>query len=217
MKRSPESTVSTAELLGEWPEKQIVLMRHAYRLFGSKGMHQMTLQDVADAARVSKAVIIYYFSTKENLILRTLEWVHLAFAARITRAMDTAASPEGKVVALVQAIFYDPARNRNFFLAYTDLVASAARSKKYREVSLAFRSVQHATFKSVIRSGLDGGHFRVDDVDEAARVLRAIVDGLSMQWLQEPDWKQLHGVYRQTCVDSLLSYLGLRRSQSTNS
>jgi hypothetical protein len=51
-------------------------------------------------------------------------------------------------------------------------------------------------------------------VDEAATVLRAIIDGLSMQWLQESDWKGLHAVYRQTCIDSLLSYLGIKPSMS---
>jgi AcrR family transcriptional regulator len=71
LKRARNEAISSAETLRpELPEKQVVLMRHAYRLLGSKGMERMTLQDVADAAGVSKAVIIYYFSSKENLILR---------------------------------------------------------------------------------------------------------------------------------------------------
>jgi TetR/AcrR family fatty acid metabolism transcriptional regulator len=124
--------------------------------------------------------------------------------------MTAEESPEEKVTALVHAIFYDAARNRNFFLAYTDLAAHAARSRTYREVSIAFRSLQHATFKGVIRLGVEEGQFHVQDVDEAATVLRAMIDGLSMQWVQESDWRRLHAVYRQVCLDSLLAYLGIR-------
>jgi len=51
------------------PEKKVELMRIAYRLMAQKGMHRTTLQDVAEAAGLSKATVVYYFRTKEDLVL----------------------------------------------------------------------------------------------------------------------------------------------------
>ena len=79
--------------------KQERLIRHTYRLIGVKGMQRMTLQEVAESAGVSKAVVIYYFKTKENLVLRTMRWVLAQVALRVSAAIAAPPSPEEKVGA----------------------------------------------------------------------------------------------------------------------
>jgi hypothetical protein len=49
--------------------------------------------------------------------------------------------------------------------------------------------------------------FVVRDVEEAAQVVRAVIDGLFIQWLQEEDWRKTHKSYKETCSTALLSYL----------
>jgi TetR/AcrR family fatty acid metabolism transcriptional regulator len=190
----------------ELPPKQVHLIRKTYRLIGEKGMQRMTLQEVADAAGVSKAVIIYYFKTKENLVLTTMRWVLAQVAQRIREAIAGAQSPEEKVRAMIDAIFIDPRRNRNFYLAYTDLVAHAARNDRFNELSATFRSIVNAQYADVIRLGVDG-RFRVERVEEAAMGVRAIIDGLFLQWLQEEEWREKHAAYKDMCSRSVLAYL----------
>ncbi|MDQ4064259.1 MAG: TetR family transcriptional regulator, partial [Actinomycetota bacterium] len=57
------------------PPKQAHLIRSAYKVMGEKGINHLSLQDVADEAGVSKAILPYYFDSKENLILLTMRWV----------------------------------------------------------------------------------------------------------------------------------------------
>ncbi len=187
--------------------KQEHLIRHTYRLIGDKGMHRMTLQDVAESAGVSKAVIVYYFKSKENLVLRTMRWVLAQVAQRIRKAIAKADSPEGKIEAMIDAIFIDPKRNRNFYLAYTDLVDYAARKETFQELSTTFRSVINALYADIIRSGLDDGTFKTPDVEKAATVVRAVIDGLFLQWLQEEGWQPRHASYKETCREAVLAYL----------
>lgn len=187
--------------------KEEHLIRHTYRLIGQKGMHRMTLQDVADSAGVSKAVIIYYFKSKENLVLRTMRWVLAQVARRIRKAIAKADSPEAKIEAMIDAIFIDPKRNRNFYLAYTDLVGYAARKENFQELSMTFRLVINALYADIIRSGVDDGTFKSPDVDKAATVVRALIDGLFLQWLQEEGWQQLYVSYKEACREALLAYL----------
>jgi TetR/AcrR family transcriptional regulator, fatty acid metabolism regulator protein len=202
-----EETRTPDTLTEDIPAKQEHIIRATYRLIGAKGMHRMTLQDVAETAVVSKAVIIYYFGTKEKLVLKTMRWVLAQVSDRIRNGTGEAESPQQRVRSMIDAIFIDPDRNRNFYLGYIDLVEYAARAHSFNELSTEFRSIVDAMYAQVIGHGVAKGAFVVRDVDEAAKVVRAIIDGLFIQWLQEDDWKTTHKTYKETCSAALLSFL----------
>ncbi len=61
--------------------------------------------------------------------------------------------------------------------------------------------------QEVIGLGVSRGAFRVADVGEAATTMRAIIDGLFLQWIQEERWRRLHASYRETCKRAVLAYL----------
>jgi hypothetical protein len=44
--------------------------------------------------------------------------------------------------------------------------------------------------------------------------VRALIDGLFLQWLEESDWIELHGHYRALCVRAILRYLGVAKAPS---
>jgi TetR/AcrR family fatty acid metabolism transcriptional regulator len=197
-------------LRAEATPEQERLIRSAYRLIGTKGMHRMTLQNVADEAEVSKALVLYYFKTKENLVLETMRWVLARVAARVAEVIAAAEAPEDKVRAAIDAIFVDALRNRNFYLAYTDLIAHGARNDRFGELNTTFRSVVNGAYADLIRSGM-GGPFRVGDLDETAMGFRALIDGFFLQWLEEDDWERLHRTYKDACTRAVLTYLGAAR------
>jgi hypothetical protein len=59
----------------------------------------------------------------------------------------------------------------------------------------------------VIQLGQADGAFGQADVAEAATTVRAIIDGLFLQWLQERQWRRLHAQYRAICKRAVLTYL----------
>jgi len=181
--------------------REVELIRGAYRVIGDKGVHGISLQDVADAAGVSKGVPSYYFKTKENLILSTMRWVLSRVAERIQGGLAGAATPQERVVAMVDAIYVDPEANRRYYVAYLDLVDYAARLDAFQQVSTTFDEIVNALYADVARS------FAVPDLDEAARVVRAIIDGLFVQWLTEADRDATYDRYRATTRRALLAYL----------
>jgi AcrR family transcriptional regulator len=183
------------------------LVRETYHLIGSKGMQRMSLQDVADAAGVSKALVLYHFRTKEELVLTTMQWVLDEVARRTSAAIASAETPAEKVRALVDAIFVDPRRNRTFYLAYTDLIAHAVRNHRFTALNEAFRAVINGQYEEVVRAGSDA-NFRSVDPGEGAIAVRALIDGHFLQWLEEKDWQGTHGLYQERCTRAILEYLG---------
>lgn len=188
-------------------DKKVHLIRSAYRAIGKKGVHGISLQDVADVAWVSKGVLNYHFKSKENLVLTTMRWALSRTAERIDKAVRAATTPQQQVREMIGAIFVRADSNREFYLIYLDLVDHAARYGDFHKLSATFQGIVNALYADVIAAGVEQGAFQVADVEEAARIVRAIIDGLFVQWIQENDWKALHRAYKDTCTRAVLSYL----------
>ena len=187
--------------------KQAHLIRSAYKVMGEKGLNGMSLQDVADEAGVSKAILPYYFDSKENLILLTMRWVLARVAQRIREAIARADTAEEKARAMIDAIFVGPESNRRFYLVFFDFLGYAARSDRFADVGATFHEICNSLYAEVVRLGQEEGIFRDGDVREAAIVVRALVDGLFTQWVQDKDLKNSHPGYREACKRSVLIYL----------
>jgi TetR/AcrR family transcriptional regulator, fatty acid metabolism regulator protein len=203
----PTEAPNHEALIEELVPAEEALVRSAYRLIATKGIERTTLQDIADSAQVSKALAVYYFKTKENLLLAAIRWVLGRVAERMSGVVDSVDAPADKVQAMIDAIFVDPRRNREFYLAYTALIGEAARNERFSELNDTFRSIVNASYADLIRSG-EGTVFTVDSVEEAAIGVRALIDGFFMQWLEETNWTELHGHYKEACVRAILRYLG---------
>ncbi len=187
--------------------KHIRLLRSTYRVMAKRGVRRISLQDAARAAGVSKGILLYYFGSKENLVLSTMRWVLGRVARRIQAAVFQAPSAEEKVAAMIDAIFFDARANRDFYLVFIDLMTYAARSDRFDKLTATFRSIVNAFYEHVIAEGNQEGVFHVSNAAEAAAVVRALVDGLSLQWLGEPQWEALHPQLRTLCKRAVLGYL----------
>jgi TetR/AcrR family transcriptional regulator, fatty acid metabolism regulator protein len=194
--------------VGEQTAKQEELLRLAYRLMATKGMHRMTLQDVADAAGMSKANVVYHYKTKEDLVLRAMQWVLERVTVRIVDATSSATGRDAKIRAMVDAIFVDPQRNRNFYIVYAELIAHSSRNGRFAELNSWFREIVTGQYAAVISSTTRRSK---KAVAEAAMVVRALIDGLFLQWLEEPDWEARHSEYKNLCVRSIITFLDNER------
>ncbi len=187
--------------------KQAHLIRSAYEVMGEKGMNRLSLQDVADEAGVSKAILPYYFESKENMTLITMRWVLARVAERIRAAINEVETAEEKVSAMVDAIFVSPESNRRFYLVFFDFLGYAARNDRFADVGATFHEICNGLYAEVVELGQDEGVFHTPDARVGATVVRALIDGLFTQWVQERDWITTHTWYREACKCSILTYL----------
>jgi len=187
--------------------KQARLIRSAYKVMGEKGMTHLSLQDVADEAGVSKAILPYYFASKENLTLLTMRWVLARVAQRIREAIEQVDTANEKVSAMIDAIFVSPESNRRFYLVFFDFLGYAARNDRFADVGATFHEICNGLYAEVIRLGQEEGVFREGDAYESAAIVRALVDGLFTQWIQDKDWEKTHAECREVCKRSVLTYL----------
>ena len=200
-------TVTVESLQQYLSAKQIHLVRTTYRAISEKGVHRVSLQEIADRAGVSKGIILYHFGTKNRLMLATMDWVLQRNADRIRKAISAETDPERQVLVMIEVIFRNADANRRFYFTYLDLLDHAARVADFSKLNETFRPIVNSLYADVIRNGVSAEVFTVENVDEAAFTLRAIVDGLFLQWLQETAWNRLHPRYRELFERAVLPYL----------
>src|SRR5215471_4158275 len=188
-------------------ERRLALLKAAFREVGEKGFSDVTLEDIAERAGVSKGVTLYYFDSKEDLFRSLFSWLIDSIQDRMRQAVAQADQPVEKIRALVALIFPSPSRNRAFFRAYVDFCGLAARRESFRSIGERFYSGCRVIDQGIVDEGMRRGRFVVRDAGEAAATVRAIFDGLMLQWLTEKDPEGTFAAYRDRCERQLLAYL----------
>lgn len=188
-------------------QKREELIKATYQVVAEKGYSAVTLQDIAERAGVSKGSTLYYFATKEELFLGALEWIIEKVHARIGEAVAAVDDPVEKVKAAMGAIFANAQESRQFFLAYSDFVSLGTRNKRFHDLNARFYHGCCNLDREIIEAGIKAGRFRTLDVDEASSMMRALVDGLMLQWFFSSD--ATFEDYRRRCERIVLDYLML--------
>jgi len=188
-------------------ERRLILLKAAFREVAEKGFSNVTLEDIAARAGVSKGVTLYYFSSKEDLFRELFGWLIDSIHERMREAVAAVEDPVEKVRALVALIFPSPSKNRAFFRAYVDFCGLAARREAFRDINARFYSGCREIDGGIVEGGMRRGVFAVRDAAEAGSTMRAIFDGLMMQWLSEKDLEGTFGTYRERCERQILAYL----------
>src|SRR5512141_384266 len=188
-------------------ERRLILLKAAFREVAERGFSNVTLEDIAARAGVSKGVTLYYFSSKEDLFRELFSWLIDSIHERMREAVASTDDPVEKVRALVALIFPSPSKNRAFFRAYVDFCGLAARREPFRLIDERFYAGCREIDGGIVEEGIRQGVFLARDPAEAASTLRAIFDGLMLQWLAEKDPEESFAKYRDRCERELLHYL----------
>lgn len=147
------------------------ILEAAFRVFGTRGLHQATLDDIARAAGISKGTIYLYFPSKANLFSAMLK----ARVNDIMPAVETAehgrlASSTCQRLSAIGRHLYRFFRSRAWVAMYRTVVSEAAQfpgaaALLYRQGILP----ANRRLAEVIRGGIARGEFRAVDPMIAAR------------------------------------------------
>src|SRR6266542_3645510 len=93
-------------------ERRLILLKAAFREVAEKGFSNVTLEDIAARAAVSKGVTLYYFSSKEDLFRELFAWLIDSIHERMREAVASVEDPVGKIRALLAAARWTEASSK---------------------------------------------------------------------------------------------------------
>lgn len=178
--------------------RKAVIVRTATELFGSVGFHTVSMLDVAAACGISRAGLLHHFPSKEMLLTAVLAERDRADDAVFHwgNPDDTDGRPWlARLIKLVEFNSTRPELIRLF--AVLSAEATAAQHPAHEHFVARYhrsRRGSHAAFQRAQAAGL-----LAEGADPALLSIEliALLDGLQVQWLLEPDQIDMAAVVRR--------------------
>jgi len=160
-------------------EPKAAIMRATYRALCRHGYADLTMQDIADEAPVSKGTLHYHYDSKRGLFEAFQRYISRRFFGRLRAADDPDAAPPARLAAILDAALSPPDRDdvQDLQRALLELKAQAPHEPQIRahvdEADAELRDL----LADVIAAGVESGDFRADA--DPARTARFIVTVLA--------------------------------------
>jgi len=166
------------------------LLAAAKQCLLEKGYDRTTVRDIASAANVSMAAIGYHYGSREALLNQALfeamgDWgtrVGGAFAPDPTVPDTPAAQFESKLARLIDSL----RDNRQFWLASYEAFMQAQRSPEMR-AQMAAGQLDGKQGLAAMVAGVPEDEVAENDVRTVGAAQLALISGLMIQWLTDPD------------------------------
>lgn len=142
------------------------------QVFARNGFHSTSMNDVAEAAGVTKPVLYQHFDSKQDLYLALLDEAGNRLRSAITKAVSGVESGKEQTELGFRAYFHWVAEDHDAFLLLFGL-----RANRDEESTSAIRRITAATATAIaplIAAGLEAEHQRV-----LAHGLVGIAEGVS--------------------------------------
>ncbi|MGA4839406.1 TetR/AcrR family transcriptional regulator [Streptomyces sp. G45] len=187
------------------PPREDVLAA-AMEMIAERGLEKLTMAALGREVGMSSGHLLYYFGSKDELLLRTLEWSEGRLGAERRRllARDTTACE--RLEAYVDLYVPRGHRDPHWTLWLEVWNRSLGADAGARERQAAIEGAWHRDLVALLAEGASRGEFRAVDPDRVATRLRALLDGLSIQLaigLRGTERGQVLGHAREFVADSL--------------
>ncbi|MFJ6514516.1 TetR/AcrR family transcriptional regulator [Streptomyces sp. NPDC091406] len=154
----------------------------AMATIAERGLDGLTMAGLGRDVGMSSGHLLYYFRTKDELLLRTLEWSEdrLGAERRALLAEPRSGSARERLDAYIG--LYLPAGHRDphwtLWLEVWGRSQNADDDARARQA--AIEGAWHRDLVALLAEGISRGEFRPVDADRFAARLRALLDGFSI-------------------------------------
>lgn len=154
----------------------------AMRMIAENGLERLTMAALGREVGMSSGHLAYHFGSKDELLLRTLEWSEGRLGEERRKVLDGPGSARERLDAYVD--LYVPGAPRDphwtLWLEVWNRSQSTAAGASARTRQSAIERAWHDDLVALLAEGVARGEFRAVAPDRYAARLRALLDGFSI-------------------------------------
>lgn len=163
-------------------ERIALILSAACRAIARSGARALTLNDVAREAGVSKALIHYYLTSREELLARAYEFADDRARVRVQAEIAGLESAAVRLKQLFLLYFTDEAELLEDWILWSELSSSALFEDELRPTMEASFAQWIVGVEALIQEAVEEGSLPEDtDPSETALRLTALIDGFGLQ------------------------------------
>ncbi len=160
-------------------------MAAAAQMIVERGYANTRIVDVARTAGISPALVVYYFGTKENLLIEALRYSEVRFFSAIEEMLVEPMTVRERLRRLVEINFQGDEvtpESPGSWSLWLDLWAQAIREERAAEVRRSLDERWRALVREALRQAQAAGEIEPQvDIVFAAVAFGAILDGFAIQ------------------------------------
>ncbi|WUR70327.1 TetR family transcriptional regulator [Streptomyces violaceus] len=160
-------------------ERRGDLLRAAVEQIEARGVTAVRIADIASVLGVSNALVLYHFSTKEQLVAAAFRHAAEGDLAQLRKLLGRRTSALRRLRSAVR--WYAPTGQAKGWRLWIEGWAAALREPALREVAQDLDRQWKAAIAEVIAEGVAAGEFHCPDPHGTALRLTALLDGLAVQ------------------------------------
>lgn len=161
------------------PPRESVLAA-AMATIAEHGLDGLTMAGLGREVGMSSGHLLYYFRTKDELLLRTLEWSEGRLGTARGALLSRQASAAERLDAYVELYLPEGPRDPHWTLWLEVWNRSQNADADARGRQAAIEGAWHRDLVALLAEGISRGEFRAVDPDRFAARLRALLDGFSV-------------------------------------
>ncbi|MCH0565814.1 MULTISPECIES: TetR/AcrR family transcriptional regulator [unclassified Streptomyces] len=189
------------------PPREEVLAA-AMDMIAERGLEKLTMAALGREVQMSSGHLLYYFHSKDELLLQTLEWSEGRLGAERGRLLTRPGTARERLDAFVDLYVPDGHRDPHWTLWLEVWNRSQNADEAARDRQAAIEGAWHRDLVALLAEGVSRGEFRRVDPDRFATRLRALLDGFSIHvaiGLRGTDRAQILGHVGEFLEQTLLS------------
>ncbi|MER7819903.1 TetR/AcrR family transcriptional regulator [Streptomyces sp. NPDC096153] len=156
------------------------MLAAAMATIAAHGLDGLTMAGLGREVGMSSGHLLYYFRTKDELLLRTLEWSEGRLGAERSALLSRPDAARERLDAYVDLYVPDGHRDPHWTLWLEVWNRSQNADEDARVRQAAIEGAWHRDLVALLAEGISRGEFRSVDPDRYAARLRALLDGFSV-------------------------------------
>ncbi|MFJ6787815.1 TetR/AcrR family transcriptional regulator [Streptomyces angustmyceticus] len=156
-------------------------------LISTRGYPATSLSAIAERAGVSKAAVLYHFSSKDNLTRAALEQVMAQFREYVDACLARADGPRAAIVAYVRAMIGYQQAHRRQVRVITEMLLDDDGGTRLKTPGSHDTHGRWQHLAELLTAGQQAGVLREFDVQTVALAIGGAIDGVIAHWLAHPE------------------------------
>ncbi|PKL35214.1 MAG: hypothetical protein CVV44_22830 [Spirochaetae bacterium HGW-Spirochaetae-1] len=151
------------------------------------GSANVTLDDIAKQAGMSKGGVAYYYKSKDILCKEAFKEFFVRIFRRSKETLSACSDPLGKLLSFGWLYNWDDPEVNLGYPMLMDAMAMAARDAEYRKMFHEWVQVWVSILGEALSEGISKGIFPEMDTDNTARTISSIYHGIAVRWYLDPE------------------------------
>jgi len=156
------------------------VLEAARTAIAEQGLDKLRMTHIAKLAGMSPGHILYYFKSKDRILVETLRWSEAEFHKRLAADFEAIADAPGRLAHFIA--FYVPSGPRDpSWALWLEIYGLALASPELAVGLDKLADAWQDDLAGIVALGIRQGHFGPVDVDDFAERFKAMLDGYSIR------------------------------------